>query len=144
MAASETEGQIKYPKRPVKNITNDESSGSDDEELEYAYEKLYNESLYLTKLNDKLTMKLKVCESENVKLKKVISDARNDAIKISNDRQVLRAKLLTCEIEKNELQQIYTIYKEKIETLEMSQGALEELIIKKEEELKCAMATIGL
>ena len=51
---------------------------------------------------------------------------------------------MTCETERNELQQIYATYEEKIETLEMSQVALEELMIKKEEELKCAMATIGL
>ncbi|CAL5382017.1 unnamed protein product [Camellia sinensis] len=75
---------------------------------------------------------------------KEISEARNDALKISNDRQALCAKLLTCETERNELQQIYSTYEEKIETLEMSQVALEELMIKKEEELKCAMATIGL
>ncbi|GMP44045.1 hypothetical protein CsSME_00013156 [Camellia sinensis var. sinensis] len=89
-------------------------------------------------------MKLKACESENVKLKEEISEARNDAINISNDRQVICAKLLTCETERNELQQIYATYEEKIKTLEMSQGALKELIIKKEEELKCAMATIDL
>ena len=51
---------------------------------------------------------------------------------------------MTCETEKNELQQIYATYEEKIETLEKSQVVLEELIIKKEEELKCAMVTIGL
>ncbi|XP_028055740.1 uncharacterized protein LOC114259918 [Camellia sinensis] len=68
----------------------------------------------------------------------------NDAIKISSDRQALCAKLVTCATEGNELQQIYAAYEEKIETLEMSQSALEELIIKKEEELKCAMATIEL
>ena len=68
-----------------------------------AYEKLYKESLNLSKLNDKLTMKLKACESENVKLRKEISEARNDGFKISNDRQALCAKLLTCETERNEL-----------------------------------------
>ena len=51
---------------------------------------------------------------------------------------------MTCETERNELQQIYATYEEKIETLEMSQVALDELKIKKEDELKCAMATIGL
>ncbi|THF99040.1 hypothetical protein TEA_000656 [Camellia sinensis var. sinensis] len=81
---------------------------------------------------------------KNVKLKENISEARIDAIKIANDRQALCAKLLTCETERNELQQIYAMYEEKIESLEMSQVALEELMIKKEEELKCAMATIGL
>ena len=131
-------------KRSVENTTNDESSESDDEELQQAYEKLYKESLKLSKLNDKLTMKLKACESENIKLKEEISEARIDAIKIANDRQALCAKLLTCETERNELQQLYTTYEEKIETLEMSQLALEELMIKKEEELKCAMATISL
>ena len=146
MATSETEGRTEYPKRSVENATDDESSESesDDEELEQAYQKLYKESLNISKLNDKLTTKLKACESENVKLKEKISEVRIDAIKIANDRQVLCAKLLTCETERNELQQIYTAYEENIETLEMSQVALEELIIKKEEELKCAMATIGL
>ena len=110
-----------------------ESSESDDEELEQAYEKLYKESLNLFKLNDKLIKKLKACESEDVKLNEEISEARNDALKISNDRQALCAKLLTCEIERNELQQIYATYDEKIESLETSQVALEELMIKKEE-----------
>ena len=41
MVASETEGRIEYPKRPAENDTDDESSMSDDEELEQAYEKLY-------------------------------------------------------------------------------------------------------
>mgnify|MGYP003702271385 CR=1 FL=1 len=59
-------------------------------------------------------------------------------------RQALCEKFLSCETERNELQQIYATYEEKIETLEMSQVALEELMIKKEEELKCAMVTIGL
>ena len=68
MVASETEGRTEYPKRSIKNATDDESSESDDEELEQAYEKLYKESLNLFKLNDKLTKKLKECESENVKL----------------------------------------------------------------------------
>ncbi|KAF5933585.1 hypothetical protein HYC85_029756 [Camellia sinensis] len=144
MAASETEGRTKYPKRSVENAIDDESSESDDEELEQAYEKLYKESLKLSKLNDKLTMKLTACESENVKLNEEIFEARIDAIKIANDQQALYAKLLTCETERNELQQIYATYGEKIETLEMSQVALEELMIKKKEELKCAMATIGL
>ncbi|CAL5382710.1 unnamed protein product [Camellia sinensis] len=144
MVASETEGRAEYPKRSVENATDDESSESDDEELVQAYEKLYKESLKLSKLNDKLTMKLTACENKNVKLKEEISETRIDAIKISNDRQALCAKLLTCETERNELQQIYATYEEKIETLEMSQVALEELMIKKEEELKCAMATIGL
>mgnify|MGYP003703581231 CR=1 FL=1 len=36
------------------------------------------------------------------------------------------------------------MYEEKIESLEMSQVALEELMIKIEEVLKCAMSTIGL
>ena len=144
MVASQNEGRTEYPMRSVENAIDDESSGSDDEELEQAYEKLYKESLNLSKLNDKLTMKLKAGESENVKLKEDISEARIDAIKIANDRQALCAKLLTCETERNELQQIFATYEEKIESLEMSQVALEELIIKKEEELKCAMATIGL
>ncbi|KAF5933306.1 hypothetical protein HYC85_029477 [Camellia sinensis] len=120
MAASETEGRTEYPKRSVENATDDESSESEDEELQQAYQKLYKESLNLFKLNDKLTTKLKACESENVKLKKDISEARNDALKISNDRQALCVKLLTCETERNELQQIYATYEEKIETLEMS------------------------
>ncbi|KAL7216058.1 hypothetical protein ACSBR1_028076 [Camellia fascicularis] len=63
MAASETEGRTEYPKRLVENDTDDESSGSDDEELEQAYEMLYKESLNLSKLNDKLTTKLKTCEN---------------------------------------------------------------------------------
>ncbi|GMP23151.1 hypothetical protein CsSME_00000857 [Camellia sinensis var. sinensis] len=144
MAASEAEGQTDSPKRSVENITDDESSESDHEELEQAYEKLYKESLKLFKLNDKLTKKLKACESENVKLKEEISEARINAIKVADDRQVLCAKLLTCETERNELLQTHAMYEEKIESLEMSQVALEELMIKKEEELKCAMATIGL
>ncbi|XP_028062967.1 uncharacterized protein LOC114266277 [Camellia sinensis] len=41
MAASKTEGQIEYPKRLVENVTEDESLGSDDEELQQVYEKLY-------------------------------------------------------------------------------------------------------
>ena len=53
-------------------------------------------------------------------------------------------KLLTSETERNELQQIYATYEEKIKTLEISQVALEELVIKKQEELKCAVATIRL
>ena len=95
-------------------------------------------------MNDKLTTKLKACENENVRLKEEISEVRIDAIMIANDRHALCAKLLTCETERNELQQIYATYEEKIETLEMSQVLIEELMIKKEEELKCAMATIGL
>ncbi len=71
-------------------------------------------------MNDKLTKKLKACESENVKLKNEIFEAKNDAIKISNDQQALCAKLLTCETERNELQQIYATYEEKIKALEMS------------------------
>ena len=90
-------------KRSVENITDDESSESDHEELEQAYEKLYKESLNLFKLNDKLTKKLKACECENVKLKEEISEARINAIKIADDQQVLCAKLLTCETERNEL-----------------------------------------
>ena len=89
-------------------------------------------------------MKLKACESENVKLKKEISEARINAIKVADDRQVLCAKLLTYETKRNELLQTHAMYEEKIESLEMSQVALEELMIKKEEELKCAMVTIGL
>ena len=122
----------------------DESSESDHEELEQAYEKLYKKSLNLSKLNDKLAIQLTAYKSVNVKLKEEIFEARNDALKISNDWQALCAKLLTCETERNDLQQIYATYAEKIKTLEMSQVALEKLMIKKEEELKCAMATIGL
>ncbi|GMP39560.1 hypothetical protein CsSME_00010350 [Camellia sinensis var. sinensis] len=52
---------------------NDETSEDNDEingnELQQAYEKLYEESLNLSKINDKLSVKLKACESENVKLK---------------------------------------------------------------------------
>ena len=103
MVASEAEGQIDSPKISVENITDDESSESDDEELEQAYEKLYKESLNLFKLNEKLTKKLKAYESENVKLKEEIFEARIDAIKIADDRQALCAKLLTCETERNEL-----------------------------------------
>ena len=33
MAASETEGQLEYPKRLVENVTDDKSSASDEEEL---------------------------------------------------------------------------------------------------------------
>ena len=125
-------------------IRDDDSSESDHEELEQAYEKLYKESLNLFKLNDKLTKKLKACESENVKLKEEISEARINAIKIADDQQVLCAKLLTCETERNELQETHAMYEEKIESLEMSQVALEELMIKKDEELKVAMVTISL
>ncbi|GMP99725.1 hypothetical protein CsSME_00047085 [Camellia sinensis var. sinensis] len=89
MAASEVEGQTDSPKMSVENITDDESSESDHEELEQAYEKLYKESLNLFKLNDKLTKKLKACESENVKLKEEISEARINAIKVADDRQLL-------------------------------------------------------
>ena len=49
MAASEAEGQTDSPKMSVENITDDESSESDHEELEQAYEKLYKESLNLFK-----------------------------------------------------------------------------------------------
>ena len=85
MAASDTEERTEYPKRSVENATDDESSESDDEELEQAYEKLYKESLNLSKLNDKLTTKLKSYKIENIKIKKEISKARNDAIKNSSD-----------------------------------------------------------
>ena len=67
MAASEAKGQTDSPKMSVENSTDDESSESDHEELEQAYEKLYKESLNLFKLNDKLTKKLKAYERENGK-----------------------------------------------------------------------------
>ena len=44
MATSETKGRTEYSKRLVENATANESSESDDEELEQAYEKLYKES----------------------------------------------------------------------------------------------------
>ena len=51
----------------------DETSEDNDEingdYLQQAYETLYDESLNLSKINDKLTLKLNACESENVKLK---------------------------------------------------------------------------
>ena len=69
----------------------DESSESDEKELEQAYEKLYKESLNIFKLKDKLTKKLKACESKNVKLKEEISAARINAIMVADDRLVLCA-----------------------------------------------------
>ncbi|GMP94413.1 hypothetical protein CsSME_00043879 [Camellia sinensis var. sinensis] len=120
---------------------NDEIDGDD---LQQAYEKLYNESLNLSKINDKLTFKLKACESENVTLKEKIAIAKKDVIKISNDRQDLCGKLLSYETKRNELLNIYATYEEKIEILEISQAALEELVGQKEEELKDARATIDM
>ncbi|KAF5932838.1 hypothetical protein HYC85_029009 [Camellia sinensis] len=110
--------------RRKKTKEDDEISEDDDEidgeELQQAYEKLYRESPNLSRLNDKLTIKLKAYESKNVKLKEEVSKARKDAIKISSDKQALCAKLLSCEIKRNELLKINATYEDKIESLEMS------------------------
>ena len=70
----------------------DETSEDNDEingdELQQAYEKLYEESLNLSKFNDKLSLKLKTCESENVRLKGELATAKQNIIKIPSDRQV--------------------------------------------------------
>ncbi|GMP36787.1 hypothetical protein CsSME_00008796 [Camellia sinensis var. sinensis] len=96
---------------------NDEITGDD---LQQAYEKLYDESLNLSKINDKLTLKLKACESENVKLKGELVAAKQNIIKISSDRHDLCGKLLSCEPERNELLKVYSTYEEKLESLEVS------------------------
>ena len=44
-----------------------------------------------------------MCEKENEQLKFKISEAKNDAIKVSIDRQALYAKLDVCESETNEV-----------------------------------------
>ena len=51
MAAFETKGQTESSKRSVENTTDDESSESDHEELEQAYEKLYNEGFLLPQMS---------------------------------------------------------------------------------------------
>ncbi|GMP82982.1 hypothetical protein CsSME_00037069 [Camellia sinensis var. sinensis] len=56
--------------------TSEDNGEIDGDDLQQAYEKLYDESLNLSKINDKLTLKLKACESENVKLKKEITTAK--------------------------------------------------------------------
>ncbi|GMP54782.1 hypothetical protein CsSME_00019833 [Camellia sinensis var. sinensis] len=78
------------------------------EELQQAYEKLYEESLNLSKTNDKLSLKLKICESENVRLKGELLTAKQNVIKISSDKQDL------CETERNELLKVYSTYEEKL------------------------------
>ncbi|GMQ04109.1 hypothetical protein CsSME_00049641 [Camellia sinensis var. sinensis] len=77
-------------KKEEQNEVDETSKGNDEidgDDLQQAYEKLYDESLNLSKINDKLTFKLKACESENVKLKGEIATAKQNVIKISNDRQ---------------------------------------------------------
>jgi len=126
----------------------DETSEDNDEingdELQQAYEKLYEESLNFSKINYKLSLKLKACESENVKLKGELVATKRNVIKISSDRQDLCGKLLSCETERNELLKVYSIYEEKLESLEMSQATLEEIVCQKDEELCIARATIAM
>ncbi|XP_028094582.1 ubiquitin-NEDD8-like protein RUB2 [Camellia sinensis] len=47
MAVSETEGRMEYPKRTVENVTDDESSGSNDEELQQACEKFQRAFIHI-------------------------------------------------------------------------------------------------
>ena len=126
----------------------DETSEDNDEiygdELQQAYEKLFEESLNLSKLNDKLSLKLKTCESENVRLKGELVAAKQNIVKISSDRQDLCGKLLSCQTERNELLKVYSTYEEKLERLVLSQARLEEKICQKDEELRVARATIAM
>ncbi|KAI8027707.1 putative protein phosphatase 2C 71 [Camellia lanceoleosa] len=60
-------------------------------------------------------------ETSHDTLQELIDTNKSEStMKIADDQQVLCAKLLTCETERNELQETHAMYEEKIESLEIS------------------------
>lgn len=66
----------------------------DEQDLEAMYRKLLKDSMHLSRINDKLSYKLKITESQNSSLSSKLGDARVKVSRLESQRTILSDNLI--------------------------------------------------